>query len=178
MRKKKGFFQVRNGRKPAGNRMLFRLAKVEETTLAELGDPRLDTTYSICIYDESGDTPGLIARFEVAPGGQCTNRRGTNERPCWRKLGSKFKYRDPQRLNDGMLNLRVKAAPAGKAKVTVVARGPNVPEFPMPLNIDSKLIVQMVNNAPAPNGGRNCWGAEFREPVNKNRKDWFRDRTD
>ena len=47
----------------------------------------------------------------------------------------------------------------------------------MPLNVDSKVIVQMVNDAaPAPN--QSCWGAEFREPVNKNRKDWFRDRTD
>jgi hypothetical protein len=177
MKKKRGFFQVRIGRKPSSNRMLFKLAKVEETALEELGDPRSTTTYSLCVYDESGDTPGLIARFEAAPGGQCFNRRGTNPRPCWRKYGSRFRYRDPQRRNDGMLGLRVKAGAAGKPKVTVVARGENVPEFPMPLNIDSKLIVQLVNNA-ATGPTQNCWGAEFREPVNKNRRGWFRDRTD
>jgi hypothetical protein len=52
-----------------------------------------------------------------------------------------------------------------------------VPEFPTPLNVDKKVIVQLINDVtPAPN--LTCWGAEFREPVNKNRSDWFRDRTD
>jgi hypothetical protein len=177
VKSKKGIFQIKTRKNPNRNRMLFRLAKVEETALADLGDPLTTTRYSVCIYDESGDTPGLIAEFNVEPGGQCLNRKGTKARPCWKKAGQKFKYRDPQRTNDGMLALRVKAGARGKGKVVVVARGANIPTVPLPLNVDSKVIVQMINDAaPAPN--QNCWGAEFREPVNKNRKDWFRDRTD
>ncbi len=174
---KKGIFQVKKQKNPARDRMLFRLAKVEATDLAVLGDPVNTTMYSVCIYDESGDTPGLIAEFNVPPGGQCFNRKRTKSRPCWKKAGKKFKYRDPLRENDGMLAMRVKAGGPGRGKVVVVARGENIPEFPMPLNVDSKVIVQVINNAtPEPN--LNCWAAEFREPVNRNRKDWFRDRTD
>ena len=170
-------FQIRKHKNPKRDRMLFRLANVDATDIAELGDPASTTMYSICIYDESGDTPGLVAEFVVPPGGMCFNRSGSHGRPCWRKDGRNFKYRDPQATNDGLLALYVKAREAGHSKVVVVGRGENIPEFPMPLNVDSKVIVQLVNDA-APPPNQSCWSAEFREPVNKNRKDWFRDRTD
>ena len=116
LKSKKGMFQIRKHKNPKRDRMLFRLANVDQTDIAELGDPLSTTTYSICIYDESGDTPGLVAEFVVPPGGVCFNRSGTHGRPCWRKDGRKFKYRDPQAANDGMLALYVKAREAGRVQ--------------------------------------------------------------
>lgn len=174
---KKGVFQIRKRRVEQRDRMVFRMSKVEETLLSDLGDPVTTTGYTLCVYDESGGTPSLLTEFTVPPGGVCSNRRGTRTRPCWKKVGNKYKYHDPQRANDGIYGVRLKAEGAGKAKIVVLARGPNVPDFPTPLNVDKKVIVQLINDvSPAPM--LQCWGAEFREPVNKNRADWFRDRTD
>ena len=51
------------------------------TTLAELGNPLVDTRYAVCVWDDVAGVPTLLMEMNVPAGGMC------RKRSCWRLVG-------------------------------------------------------------------------------------------
>jgi len=80
-------------------------------------------------------------------------------RPCWSAAGTKgFKYKDKLGTNDGLLKLSLTAAPDGRAKIGLKAKGENVP-----LPALEALVFPLRVQLQARNG--NCWEATYGSAV-------------
>jgi cysteine-rich repeat protein len=121
----------------------WKWAKGQATALADFGDPLHADKYSLCLYDLQAASTLLDAT--VSP--------GTN----WRAKGQKgFTYKDKLGVPDGVTTVVLGAGDAGKAKIVVGAKGPNLP-FPAGLlGVPSipPLVVQL-------RGHGECWGAGY-----------------
>ena len=134
--------------------------------LAELGTPIDDTSYALCLYDETTATAALVAELEVPAGGVCMGR------PCWRATGEKgFKYRDKQGAAGGLRMLLLRVGAEGKAKLKAKAKGAALVLPDMPLGQDPRVVVQLV----ASHGP--CWQAGYPAPAQANSAAAFKDRS-
>jgi hypothetical protein len=135
--------------------MKFKWTVGDATTVAELGDPTVDTQYTVCVWDDVGGTPSLVMGMVAPPAGNCTGR------PCWKPVNgaTAFRYRDIGLLPDGIQQLDVRSGPLGKTRVIVKAKGAVMPDPPMPFMQQPKITVQVVNNL-----GK-CWGANYVNPA-------------
>ena len=117
---------------------------------AFFGDPVAGpTNYVVCLYDQGG----LRLDATAPAGGTC----GT--KPCWRRTGaSKFIYTDKLLDPDGLLKVVLKPGfAAGKAKITVKGKGPNLGLPALPLTTPVRVqILQRLGQFP-----RFCWEATF-----------------
>ena len=75
------------------------------------GDPRVDTSYDLCVYDPNG----LVARVSAPAGGVCGGK------PCWTKTGNGFRYRSRQAGDLAQLAFRLRES--GKISVRLRAKG-------------------------------------------------------
>jgi hypothetical protein len=132
---------------PAGDLLLWKFGKGEETLLGDFGDPLVSENFSLCLYDESGGTPALALRADAPAGGTCAAA------PCWKAAGSAgFRYKDAEGTPDGLLKLQVKAGAAGRTKVSVKGKGEHLPVLPsLPLALPSRIQVHAESGA--------CWEA-------------------
>ncbi len=145
-------------------------------SFADLGDPAAGlTSYSLCVYDEAGGIPALVAAAGAQGGGICPN-----DRPCWKRLGTAsapkgYRYLDRELTPDGLLRVQLnKGDTDGESKVLVIGRGANLP-LPGPTGTayfaqDSAVTVQLIRS----DGGL-CWEARYVSPAHRNRTDLFRD---
>lgn len=113
------------------------------TTTAEFGDPLAGTNYTLCVYDTEGSAPNLLVSAE-APAGT-----------SWTANSSGFKYKNPALTPDGLQSITLKAGAAGKAKVLVRGRGPNL-GLPPTLNAVGTPVTMHLK---AENGS--CWEARY-----------------
>jgi hypothetical protein len=139
------------------------------TLLTDFGDPVHSTSYHLCVYDESGGVPAAVMAMTVPPGGNCGGD------PCWAAKGSGFLYKDKGLTNDGIMTLKLKAGPDGKAKVSVKGKGANLP-VPTPVDPglfaqDTAVIVQLVNSSGT------CWEGDFGAPATSNSSKGFKDKS-
>ena len=141
----------------------------EKTTLADFGDPRTTTQYDLCIYDETGGSPSLAFGMRVPAGGTCRNK------PCWKKTsGSGFRYKDSNRLSDGIDTITLRQGNTGRARISILGRGEHLP-FPsslLPFSQDSTVTVQLSNSEDV------CWQAEYSDPAKRNSSKQFQDKGD
>jgi len=142
-------------------------ASLDNVAPEELGDPVNGTTsYALCIYDETQDTPSRQASLAVPPGGACANGA------CWKSTKSGLKYGDPEARAAGVRTLRVKFGPPLKTKVKVVARGSNAPAIALPFDQDNEVIVQLINSEGT------CWETKYQAPARHNTDARFLDRAE
>jgi hypothetical protein len=141
---------------------------------ADLGDPTGETSYVLCIYDDTSGVPGLALRFPFSAGSTCGDGR-----PCWRALGNRgFVYAD--RLpggRRGFLKLRLKQGTAGRGAITVNAKGESLALVGYPgalLRQDPQVTVQLFNDA-VPSA---CWEATFSTAAKVNAPTRFKDTSD
>jgi hypothetical protein len=107
-------------------------------------------TYRVCLYDASSNPQPLLAA-DVPPGGIC------GARPCWRPIGQTgFTYRNKIGTPDGVTGLRLKAGPAGRAKVQVKGKGIHLPTPALGLTIP--VTVQLVIRDGV---STECWETKF-----------------
>ncbi len=152
----------------AKDKLIFKWIKGEATTAGLFGNPVVDTTYSMCVYDQSGGVSSLIMQAIVPPGGTCGSK------PCWKTTGKGFRFKDTATANDGIKLLNLKSGTDGKAKIILKGAGTNL-NFPsLPLTQDQTVIAQVKNNI---NSGE-CWEARFSSPARKNVNDQFKDKGD
>jgi uncharacterized repeat protein (TIGR01451 family) len=130
--------------------MTFSWTRGDATTANELGDPTVDTQYTVCVWDYVGGVADLVMEMVAPAGGNCVGR------PCWRAIGSGgFRYKDPGLLPHGIRRMTLKAGALGRARVSVEARGVVKPDPPMPFQQSPSITVQVVNSIGS------CWGADY-----------------
>ena len=118
---------------------------------ADLADPASATDYTLCVYSYDG----AVARLDVPAGGTC------NGKACWKTTGKPaaptgFLYKDTLAASDGVRSLALKAHDAGKAKLSLEARGASLPALDLgAAGLTPPVTAQLVHE------GGLCWGASF-----------------
>jgi acyl-homoserine lactone acylase PvdQ len=136
--------QIRNRTPDTLDRLVWKWTHGAATAASAFGDPRLDTTYDLCIYDADG----LVSRTTVPPGGLCSGRS------CWRQTATGFTYSTKTPGPRGLGKLILRSGLAGKAKILAKGKGGQLELPPLPIS-SLPLRVQLVNDAGA------CWTATF-----------------
>ena len=107
-------------------------------------------TYSLCIYDSTGNTDSLVATLSIDP-----NAGWTSKDP------KGYQYKDKTGAQDGVTKAKLKTGDAGKTSASIGAKGLNIP-MPAPhsgtefFDQDTTVTVQLVNNQTA-----TCWTSSF-----------------
>jgi hypothetical protein len=157
--------KVKNVSPDLGDRLTWKWTHGAATSKADFGAPLADTTYQLCVYDAAGNT---IARASAPPGGTC------NGRPCWKETTSQFAYKSRDRQPNGKprssVRLKLRAGPAGKARIQLQGRGVHVGLAPLPAT--QPVTVQLKN------GEGGCWDAVYSTPAQKNDATQLRDKSD
>lgn len=150
------------------DQLVWRWTRGDAVALAELGDPVGGaTSFALCLYDTTGGTPSLAHPPIVVPGGGTC--RG---KPCWKALGtSGVKRSDRDRAPDGVESVVLRAGPAGKSSIVLVARGASLAPPPLPFAQEPAVTVQLRGS----NGA--CFGATYAAPARANDAAQFRDQT-
>ena len=99
----KSTLQVTDKAPDAKDRLLWKWQKGAATTVADFGNPRVNTAYGLCIYDGSST---LIASATIPAGGTCNAK---SPRPCWRASRNGFRYVDRDLTPSGIQQLVLRA---------------------------------------------------------------------
>ena len=150
------------------DKLIFKWIKGEATDISVLGDPVVDTTYSLCLYDETAGVPSLVLETIVPPAGSC------NGKPCWKSNKSGFRFKDTALVNGGIKTITLKSGTTGKSKIVVKGLGGNLNLPPLPLQQDQRVIAQLKNDFM----GGQCFEARFSGPAKKNQSDFYKDKGD
>ncbi len=166
----KSAFKVKN-RSASSRQLKWRWLK-GDAPLAELGDPTLTTTYTLCLYDEEGLVAESVAALDIDAAGVCPAKE------CWRRLGGStlrgYKYRDPESHQSGVSKIVIQGGRPGRDKILIGAKGSL---FPAPPSVsatamfhqDQNVTVQLVN------GDGFCWESVYTPAdVSLNREDQYR----
>ena len=134
----------------------------DATTVLDFGDPTDTVGYVLCVYDA-----GIRVSSTVLPaGGTCAGK------PCWTPKKTGFLYKDKLLTPDGALVAKLKAGVAGKASISVSAKGANL-ETPDPTTFTGPVRVQL-QRADA----GICFEAVYSAPFKKNAGGKFLDVAD
>jgi hypothetical protein len=162
-----GVFRFLESANPARSVLVWRWVRGEATPVGALGDPRTDTSYALCVYDASANPQPLMVA-EAPFGGTC------GDLPCWNPAarGTAFGYRDDPASGGGSTNaagirrIRLQSGAAGRASITLQARGANLtlPDGPLTLPV----TVQMQASSGF------CWSATYDAFVTANVDGKFR----
>jgi hypothetical protein len=163
---RKASFLIRDDVLEIRDHLRFRWRESPPIPVEEFGDPLRTSTYQLCVYDASGRT---IARVAAPPGGDCGNR------PCWRQIAERFKYRSRDKTPEGAprssLKLTLSTGESdGKSSIIARARGVHLDLVPLPAA--QPLRVQLKNSEGF------CWEGTFSAPASVNRTDRFSDKSD
>ena len=167
----KGSFQLGNNAFDATkDKLSWKWVQGAATTAAEFGDPvNGGTAYNICVYDEAANVPRLVLSATAPAGDTCANGK-----PCWKRTGratpTGFAYSDALLTPNGLRTITLRAGDAGKAKIVVTGKGANLRVPTLPLQQQTRVIVQLVKS----DGGA-CWESVYPAPASKNTTDQFKD---
>jgi len=159
---------ARSGSGGSNDSFLFRWENGDFTQTRDFGDPGLNTSYAICLYDGVNGQPVLRRQFFVPPGPDCPSTS------CWRFTDDGWRYTDPGASSDGITAIDLNAGLPGSASILVSGAGPNLALPSLPLSQQQSVIVQILNDF----GSGECWEESFRLPALRNNENVFRDRGD
>ena len=74
-------FTLRNDANDRRDHGTFSWKRGDATSQGELGNPAVDTQYTVCVWDDVAGTPTLVMEMVAPPAGNCVGR------PCWRLIG-------------------------------------------------------------------------------------------
>src|SRR5262249_4902620 len=109
----------------------------DPVTIDMLGDPRILTSYHLCLFDRSDATPRLLARSSFLFGA------------CWRASKTGFTYRE--RAGDERRMIQVRVGKVGKASTRLRASFLRALSLPLPVPLTLQLVTT--------NAG--CFDADF-----------------
>lgn len=136
---------VRRGASEKGYKLVWRWLRGASTDHAELADPSVDATYSLCIYE--GASNAVATQLVVPP-----------DASHWKALGARrdrgFKYRDKTRSVDGVDSLLLRPHSDDRSRIVFVAKGAMIPNASLPLDLPVK--VQLYNSDTGI-----CWSSEI-----------------
>ena len=153
----KSIVQVRGRATAANHKFSWKWTRgVPTLTLGDFGDPlNGGTSYTLCLYDQTGGAPVFKMGATVAAGGTC------GVVPCWSGGTSGWAYKNGTGNAAGITKLSLKSGGAGKSKLQMKGAGVLLP-LPAPISgtkffdQDAALIVQLYSSSPA-----NCWSSAF-----------------
>jgi hypothetical protein len=124
---------IKDSAAPDRDVMTWRWLNGAATDVSAFGDPTQDTTYDVCVYDQSTTPPTLPFHAAVAPGSG------------WKATAGGFAYR-----GDAVRKIALRSGAAGRAKALFSLRG----ELPVaPLAVPLTVQLQGVGAA--------CFGTTF-----------------
>jgi hypothetical protein len=145
------FSVVNNPASSKRNLLKWKWIKGEQTDLDEFGTPITAAQYDLCVFDFVASAPSLATHMTLAPNA------------LWQSKKNFFRYKDKTGALDGFVGMRLSAGTTGRAKLSLVAKGLNLPA-PVPVDqlhffeLDPHLTVQLSNDAGV------CWSSEFDRP--------------
>jgi hypothetical protein len=150
----KAGFQISTKSEPAKDKLKWKLVGGSLAVgYADLGDPSMTTTWTLCVYDSTGGVPYLAAVLPIDPS------------PSWTGKDPKgWKYKDKAGSQSGVTGVAVSAGSAGKTKAQMKGAGSSLP-LPPPVDTMkffdqiSTVTVQLVKEGGA--GADVCWTSEF-----------------
>jgi len=113
-----------------GKRLVWEWRKGEATTMTDLGDPRRDTDYALCIYAGAGAAVQLSIPASNA----------------WAAVRRGFKYADPASTADGVFRIALQASTRATAHALLRARGDGIPSMGLDAPLATPVVVQLVNS--------------------------------
>lgn len=133
----------------ARDRIIWRIPRLEATSLADLPDPAT-TDYAVCFYTINSVDDFALYFDAVAPAGL-----GCGRKRCWTQSPTGGVAYNGGRLKpDGVASLRVKPGADGRARLSFIGRGPNL-NLTNPLFIfGGSLLVEL-------HAGDACFGARY-----------------
>lgn len=131
---------------PGNERLRARMTGGPRLTQKDMGNPigatGGDTSYSVCLYDESSELAGSL----------CVDRTDDfcNGKPCWRQIGSRrtpsrkgYAYKD-SKAETGIQRLWYRSGKDGHSRLIVKGRGPNIQSgLPAALASSEEVTVQV-----------------------------------
>ena len=169
----KGIFTVKET--PIGKeKLLAKFIKGPALSQTDLGDPLTagGTAYSLCVYDDIGT---LAASVVVNRAGDSTCSGGGTA--CWSAVGGDppggkgYRYKDKDLTADGTFRLQAKGGAAGKSKLLLKGRGPNLP-LPIAAHLMSASAATMQLHAHGTSAPA-CWSLTLTKVV-KHAPDFFK----
>ena len=117
-----------------------------------VGDPRVDTEYTLCVFD----AVGLVAGAAAPPAGTC------GARPCWRGTRTGFQYHDRARASDGLEQIDLRAQDPSHGTLKVKAKGSDL-HLPASLaGIVAPVVAELRGHK---RSGDQCWQSSFSADV-------------
>jgi CSLREA domain-containing protein len=156
--------ELREGTDPTADSIKWSWKGRDGTSISDFGMPTGSTTYDLCLFDASSGTPSLLLHSTPA-GGLCGST------PCWKSLARSHTYKDKTRAADGLASIKLQVSSFPSSKITLQAKGPNVPPLGLPLAPVPSLVLELRSS----NG--KCWGATFDAP-SINTADRFKAKSD
>jgi hypothetical protein len=107
---------IKDNATDARDSILFKWIKGQATTQPELGDPTLDASYYLCVYDAGG----VVRKTSAPAAGLCDGDA------CWETTGSGpsgLRYRDKERTPSGTSSVILKSGAFPKPKIVWKAKG-------------------------------------------------------
>ena len=157
----KGKLSLRDTTHDDKDKLKWKWASTATVALGDFGDPTTSTDYILCLYDDGG----LKLSSKAPAEGTCAGRA------CWAGSATGFKYKDRELTPDGLSAVSLKSGPAGKAKISVGGKGPNL-HLPPALSLATPVRVQLKRS-----GSGTCWEGTFSNP-SRNQADKFVGKSD
>ncbi len=157
----KASLKLKLGSTPSKNSLGWKWSKA---TIAanELDDPRAQTSYALCLYQNGS----LFLTRVVQPGGVCEGQ------DCWVQNSSGgFAYKNKLANADGIIALKIKVA-VDNGSIVIKGKGGNL-DLPLPLIVGADVLAQFVKD---PASGSECWESIFAAPAGKSDASQFSDR--
>jgi len=157
----KASLKLKRGSTPSKNSLGWKWSKAT-IDASQLGDPRAETSYALCLYQDGN----LFLTRVVHPGGSSEGQ------DYWVRTSSGgFSYKNASANADGITALKIKAG-VDKGSITLKAKGDNL-VVPLPLTATADILAQLVKD---PASGSECWEATFLAPAAKSDATQFSDR--
>ncbi len=131
------------------DKLQWQFGKGEAFAQTLVGEPTMDTTYALCVYDATATVPSLVASIHVPASST-----------LWRDVDPKGAiYLDKEATVGGTRKLQIKTGDSGKTKVKFQAGGASLvlpgPAGATYFNQAPAVVAQLVNDVGA------CWTTEF-----------------
>ena len=133
---------LKAGTSPARNALNWRWPKGGATSAADFGNPITGAGYELCVFDETAGIPELVLDTTVPVGSQ------------WSATSRGYKYRDVSMQHGGVRTMVLKPGVAGRASITISAKGSHLATPPLPLSQDATVTVQLL-------GTQACFEAKY-----------------
>jgi cysteine-rich repeat protein len=156
-----GRLWVTNERIDPSDRFVWEWRSSATTSAADFGEPRVDTSYDLCVYDAAGRVLGTT----LPAGGVCPGRL------CWNASGQNLRYLDRAGSHAGVEDVKLRPGGAGKGRISIRGRGAGL-GLPAALALAPPLRVQLRRA-----DGAACWESTLSQP-SRNDAGAFRARPD